>query len=146
MTQPRRPERLISPSTSRTRSEMYIDTNTRYPQRIPRLIRRPPPSAITTTELDHRPGSISSAISMTREYAIRSDNYQIGPTAVNDLHCTLDEKAVDLSLIREIQIEERPNNRNYVPLKFEIYAEDGGRYSATYRIENVLKNDGSVYW
>ncbi|GAA5800617.1 hypothetical protein HPULCUR_006053 [Helicostylum pulchrum] len=142
MTQPRRPERLISPITiaasSGARSDLHTDMNIRYPPRIPRLVRRPAPTAITTTELDHRPSSISSAISITREYARRTE-------PAHDLHCAFDEKAVDLSAIREVQIEETANNRNYVPLHFEILQEDGGRYSTAYRIENVLRNDGTVY-
>ncbi|KAG0309883.1 hypothetical protein BGZ98_003426 [Dissophora globulifera] len=32
------------------------------------------------------------------------------------------------------------------PLKFEMYYADGGEFNAAHSVENVLKNDSSVYW
>ncbi|KAF8977249.1 hypothetical protein BGZ46_007538 [Entomortierella lignicola] len=32
------------------------------------------------------------------------------------------------------------------PLNFEMYHADGGEFNATHSVENVLKNDSSVYW
>lgn len=121
------------------------------PPRIPRLIRRPlvhrdiDGNIITTEE---RPSTISSAISMTREYAVST----IRTNSINNLHqYNHNEKAVDLisTLKHEIDIKEEgtpPNNTNYVPLQFKIISQDDDRYSSNYSVENILKNDGSVYW
>lgn len=136
---------------TRVRPDVYLDINVRYPPRIPRLIRRPVVSL--TDEMLDRPSSISSAISMTREYASRAPtfaardpHYQEDQSNIHELHCASDEKAVDLAAVCDIDIQELPSNINYVPLKFQIMSEDGGRYSATYSVENVLRNDGTVYW
>lgn len=139
---------------SRVRPDVFLDMNVRYPPRIPRLIRRP---VVPLTETDSRPSSISSAISMTREYATRTHTFASANTrlesdeedyqhTIHDLHCASDEKAVDLAALCDMDIQESPSNLNYVPLKFRILSEDGGRYSSTYTVENVLRNDGTVYW
>ncbi|KAI8885322.1 hypothetical protein K501DRAFT_180308 [Backusella circina FSU 941] len=64
---------------------------------------------------------------------------------MHELHCVADEKAVDLEEVCQLVLGSSPTNDNYIPLYFDIVAEDGGRYSSTYSIENVLKNDGTVY-
>lgn len=149
-------------STRPPRSSIF-DTNVRYPPRIPRLIRRP----MVHRDLEgnivvDRPSSIiSSAISMTREYANRrpppppvansigADAYHRiddSLSSVYDLHCATDDKAVDLNELCQMEIQESPSNTSYTQLGFDIVYEDGGRYSSSYCVENILKNDGAVYW
>ncbi|KAL0143079.1 hypothetical protein V8B55DRAFT_1038382 [Mucor lusitanicus] len=134
----------------------------RYPPRIPRL-RRPPQAFVShgmTTE--ERPSSISSAVSMTRNVVRREpgssldpDNYhRIGSAeeddvilnnSLYDLHCVSDEKAVDLAHMCNVDIQKMPSNTSYVALEFGVVSEDGGQYSSTYSVHNILKNDGTVY-
>lgn len=97
---------------------------------------------------------------MTREYANRrptpppvantigADAYHRiddNLSSIYDLHCATDEKAVDLNELCQMEIQESPSNTSYTQLDFEIIYEDGGRYSSTYCVENILKNDGAVY-
>ncbi|GAN10615.1 conserved hypothetical protein [Mucor ambiguus] len=135
----------------------------RYPPRIPRL-RRLPQAFVNraangmTTE---RPSSISSAVSMTRNVR-REPESSIDPEAyhhissneeddvilnnsIYDLHCVSDEKAVDLAQMCNVDIQKVPSNTSYVALEFGIVSEDGGQYSPTYSVYNILKNDGTVY-
>jgi hypothetical protein len=138
--------------------------NIRYPPRIPRL-RRPQQAfanrETTTTTIGERPSSISSAISMTRNihrrpssssidpdvyHQINDNNADILNNSIYDLHCTADDKAVDLAQMCSIDIEKVPTNTNFVPLQFGVVSEDGGQYSSTYNVHNILKNDGTVYW
>ncbi|KAI7897297.1 uncharacterized protein EV154DRAFT_557617 [Mucor mucedo] len=158
MTNPVQTRQLFTPQInerSRVRPDVFLDINVRYPPRIPRLIRRP---VMPLSDNDARPSSISSAISMTREYATRTHTFASASTSnrlesddedyqhtIHDLHCASDEKAVDLAALCDMDIQELPSNINYVPLKFRILSEDGGRYSSTYTVENVLRNDGTVY-
>lgn len=156
MTHPTQARQRLTPlntsDSSRTRQDVFLDINVRYPPRIPRLIRRP--VVPLANEMSDRPSSISSAISMTREYATRThtfpttnDRYYQEENNIHELlHCASDEKAVDLAALCDMDIQESPSNINYVPLKFRIMSEDGGRYSSTYSVENVLRNDGTVYW
>ncbi|KAI8062323.1 uncharacterized protein B0P05DRAFT_590505 [Gilbertella persicaria] len=93
------------------------------------------------------PSSISSAVSMTRSSyfsgsALDPDLYH---TIIHGPPCIRDDKAVDLSSACNMSIEETPTNMNYVPLEFEIVYQDGGQLSANYNIQNVLRNDQSVY-
>jgi hypothetical protein len=142
------------PPTRTNRSNIFAanSNNIRYPPRIPRLIRRP----LVHRDIDgniivdtNRPSSISSAISMTREYTVARMNNNSG---LNDFQQQQqyynNEKAVDLATTfrNQIDVQDTPSNTNYVPLKFEIISEDGGRYSSTYSVENILRNDGTVYW
>ncbi len=149
---------------SQTRSNIFTNhNNIRYPPRIPRLIRRPLVHRDLEGNIIDRPSSISSAISMTREYAASRQTEIIPPVAntigadayhridtslssVYDLQCAFDEKAVDLADLCQMEIKESPSNTNFVPLEFEVVYEDGGEYSTPYNVENILRNDGAVYW
>jgi hypothetical protein len=120
-----------SPPTPRITQLRFNPRSTRYPARIPRLVRRPQTIVYRDVEgnLLERPSSISSAISMTRT----SDAYYNRSTSedmrsVYDLYCVTDEKAVDLASVCEIEIGDVRTNRNYVPLEFEIVSSDGGQY------------------
>lgn len=135
--------------------------NIRYPPRIPRL--RRPQQALVNREaavIGERPSSISSAISITRNVHGRPESSSIDPdvyyqindddvilnNSIYDLHCVADDKAVDLAQMCRIDIEKVPTNTNFVPLQFGVVSEDGGQYSSTYNVHNILKNDGTVYW
>ncbi|KAI8643070.1 hypothetical protein BD408DRAFT_442955 [Parasitella parasitica] len=153
-----RPSRASVFSTaysSRPNPNAAINT-IRYPPRIPRL-RRPQVPAHRDTSARDRPSSISSAVSMTRDLhrqsgsSIDPDEYQqinddvILSNSIYDLHCVADEKAVDLAHICNIDIEKVPSSTNFVSLEFAVVSEDGGQYSSTYNVHNILKNDGTVY-
>lgn len=109
-----------------------------------------------------QPSSISSAVSMTRNVH-REQGSSIDPDAyhrissdqeddmilnnsIYDLHCVADEKAVDLAQICNVDIQKIPSNTAFVALEFGVVSEDGGQYSPTYNVHNILKNDGTVYW
>ncbi|KAK4513521.1 uncharacterized protein ATC70_005523 [Mucor velutinosus] len=151
--------------TNRPNPNATINT-IRYPPRIPRL-RRLSQAIVRaangmTTE---RPSSISSAVSMTRNVhrepgsSIDPDAYHrisssdsaheeddvILNNSIYDLHCVSDEKAVDLAQMCNVDIQKAPSNTSYVALEFGVVSEDGGQYSSTYSIHNILKNDGTVY-
>jgi hypothetical protein len=118
-----------SPPTPRLTQLRSNPRSARFPARIPRLVRRPQTIVYRDAEgnLLERPSSISSAISMTRTsdvYLSTSEDM----SSVYDLHCVTDEKAVDLASVCEIEIDEIPTNRNYVPLEFEVVSADGGQY------------------
>ncbi|KAL7310033.1 hypothetical protein PS15m_010841 [Mucor circinelloides] len=133
----------------------------RYPPRIPRL-RRPPQAFVgRENDMTGQPSSISSAVSMTRNVH-REQGSSIDPDAyhrissdqeddmilnnsIYDLHCVADEKAVDLAQICNVDIQKIPSNTAFVALEFGVVSEDGGQYSPTYNVHNILKNDGTVY-
>ncbi|CEP17434.1 hypothetical protein [Parasitella parasitica] len=153
-----RPSRASVFSTAySSRPNPHAAINTvRYPPRIPRLRRPQTLAHRDTASTRERPSSISSAVTMARNLHLQSgssidpDEYQneedaILSNSMYDLHCVADEKAVDLAHICNLDIEKVPSNRNFVSLEFAVVAEDGGQYSATYNVHNVLKNDGTVY-
>ncbi|KAL9539769.1 hypothetical protein MBANPS3_010075 [Mucor bainieri] len=121
-------------------------------------------------QVAERPSSISSAVSMTRHVrrepgsSIDPDAYhRIGSSSSSnneeeeegddgilnnsmyDLHCVSDEKAVDLARLCKVDIQKVPSNTSYVALEFGVVSADGGQYSSTYSVHNILKNDGTVY-
>lgn len=155
--------------TNRPNPNATINT-IRYPPRIPRL-RRPPQTFVSRATqgiATERPSSISSAVSMARNVrresgsSIDPDTYsRIGSNSSSsnveeddailnnslyDLHCVSDEKAVDLAHVCNVDIQKVLSNTSYVPLEFGVVSEDGGQYSSTYSVHNILKNDGTVYW
>ncbi|CAO3655532.1 unnamed protein product [Mucor fragilis] len=154
--------------TNRPNPNATINT-IRYPPRIPRL-RRPPQTFVSRATqgiATERPSSISSAVSMARNVrresgsSIDPDTYsRIGSNSSSsnveeddailnnslyDLHCVSDEKAVDLAHVCNVDIQKVLSNTSYVPLEFGVVSEDGGQYSSTYSVHNILKNDGTVY-
>lgn len=120
-----------SPPTPRLTQLRSNSRSSRYPARIPRLVRRPEATVQHDEEenLSERPSSISSAISMTRtSNAFYMSTASEETSNVHDLHCVADEKAVDLAAVCDIDIDEVCTNRNYVPLEFEVVSVDGGQF------------------
>ncbi|KAI9025337.1 hypothetical protein CLU79DRAFT_745119 [Phycomyces nitens] len=55
------------------------------------------------------------------------------------------ENAVDLSNLCKIATEKDSSGIEHVVLAFGIDMDDGGSYSSSYGVENILRNDASVY-
>ncbi|KAI8356134.1 hypothetical protein EDC96DRAFT_576871 [Choanephora cucurbitarum] len=120
---------------------------------IPRSSRLRPPQAIVYRDpegniMSERPSNISSAISITRANyldPLSESALDPGVFQTTDISCTQDERAVNLSLLCHQQLERIPTSHNYVPLGFDIIFQDGGQYSYNYAIQNILRNDQSIY-
>ncbi|KAI8140237.1 hypothetical protein BJV82DRAFT_624344 [Fennellomyces sp. T-0311] len=124
------PTQLPPPLNTYPRSNLLRERALRHPPRIPRLRRLNPQSANTAGD---RPDYFVD-LNRYNRYIQRSHN------------CVPGEKAVDLEDVCGIPIStRRTNGSGYMELDFEVLVDDGGQYSSSYGVENVLRNDSTVY-
>jgi len=128
----RRPGTSYHGQTDNSRSADTTITShvrrTSMPDRLPR-------------RLSFGPGNVfvprtSSAQSVATDHSTSGSYQQFGRRLVTD--------AQDCGEMNQFASAE--SQGDVWPLKFDMYYADGGEFNAAHSVENVLKNDSSVYW